>query len=195
MQEAITMNSFEKAYAFTMQNEGGYVNDSDDKGGETYKGISTVFLKLLKTKYPERFGKYKDVTEISEEDRQFAYQKEFWEAAKADDIQDETLSIKIFDFAVNFGISDTTQLVQAACNSLFFDLFAGIDVCAPVATFLKTDGVFGQKTLSAVNSFNPNKLLAALICLAMTKYRCIAKANKTQEENLDGWIARAKRMP
>ncbi|KKK46716.1 hypothetical protein LCGC14_3162480, partial [marine sediment metagenome] len=34
------MALFTEAYEITLQHEGGYSNDSDDVGGETYKGVS-----------------------------------------------------------------------------------------------------------------------------------------------------------
>ncbi len=37
------MSSFDIAYANTKKNEGGYVNNSKDAGGETYAGISRVY--------------------------------------------------------------------------------------------------------------------------------------------------------
>ena len=37
------MSYFLDAYSITLQHEGGYGNDPDDVGGETYKGISRVY--------------------------------------------------------------------------------------------------------------------------------------------------------
>ena len=37
------MSYFLDAYAITMSHEGGYCNDPDDVGGETYKGVSRVY--------------------------------------------------------------------------------------------------------------------------------------------------------
>lgn len=35
--------NFLKSYDILIKHEGGYVNDPDDKGGETYKGIARKF--------------------------------------------------------------------------------------------------------------------------------------------------------
>jgi lysozyme family protein len=34
------MADFKQAYQLVLQNEGGYVNDPNDPGGETYKGVA-----------------------------------------------------------------------------------------------------------------------------------------------------------
>ena len=39
------MANFEEAYKKTSDFEGGYVNDEDDAGGETYRGIARNFWK------------------------------------------------------------------------------------------------------------------------------------------------------
>ena len=38
------MAEFETAYYLTNKIEGGYANDQDDKGGETYRGIARNFV-------------------------------------------------------------------------------------------------------------------------------------------------------
>ena len=34
------MANFDEAFALTMKSEGGYANNPNDTGGETYKGVS-----------------------------------------------------------------------------------------------------------------------------------------------------------
>jgi len=42
------MANFEQSYAITMGHEGGYDNDPDDVGGETYKGVSENIIQTGK---------------------------------------------------------------------------------------------------------------------------------------------------
>ena len=41
------MKKFEEAWSYVKENEGGYVNDKNDKGGATKYGVSLRFLKGL----------------------------------------------------------------------------------------------------------------------------------------------------
>lgn len=40
------MAKFEHALQLLLQHEGGYVNDPDDQGGETYKGIARICKRI-----------------------------------------------------------------------------------------------------------------------------------------------------
>ena len=82
------MASFELAIPTVLSNEGGYVNDPSDSGGETNFGIS-------KRSYPSI-----DIKNLTKESASDIYRRDFW---KFDGISDQNVATKIFDAFVNGG--------------------------------------------------------------------------------------------
>ena len=93
--------SFETALNYTLQFEGGYVNDPLDKGGETNFGITKgVYDTYRKSKSLP----IQSVKLICNEEVKEIYYKNYWLASGCDKL-DEKLAILVFDFATNSGIS------------------------------------------------------------------------------------------
>lgn len=128
------------AYNCTVSFEGGYVNDSNDKGGETYKGISRV-------NHPEFIGweiidAYKQngnfpkilssIENLELMVRNF-YKKEYWIKMRGDEILDQKTANLIFDSCVNMGV------------------FQGIKISQSALGISKT-GIMDDATLKALNS-------------------------------------------
>ena len=86
------MSNFDKALAFTLKWEGGYVNDPKDPGGETNFGIS-------KRAYPNE-----DIKGMSKERASAIYRRDYWDSLGCDN-RDRSLSISVFDSAVNCGVA------------------------------------------------------------------------------------------
>lgn len=80
------MADFELAIPTVLQNEGGYVYDPEDAGGETNFGIS-------KASYPNV-----DIKNLTKEEASEIYRKDFW---KFDGIEDQAVATKLFDAYVN----------------------------------------------------------------------------------------------
>lgn len=188
------MSYFIEAIKFTLKNEGSYSNNPNDKGGATNFGISTKFFNSIKSKYPE-LSSCKSVLHLTGNNAELIYSREFFDPLHCSEILDKTLGIKIFDWGVNFGVNRTVEMIQAACNTAYHQLIVSTQKTPDTIVLVKIDGVLGRKTLSAINSFNPSYLLLELINLAVIKYQCIARQDKSQEIFLNGWIARAKRLP
>jgi len=98
------MANFEKALSTILQNEGGYVNDKTDKGGETKYGIS-------KRSYPKE-----DIKNLTIERAKEIYKSDFWDKVKGDHIQNDELALNLFDFAVNAGVGTSIKTLQKALN-------------------------------------------------------------------------------
>ena len=103
--EAETMTNlvFNSAFNLLMQNEGGYVYNANDKGGETKYGIS-------KRAYPNE-----DIKNLTLERAQEIYKRDYWDRCKCDQLPD-CLSVAVFDFAVNSGTNRAIKLLQKALN-------------------------------------------------------------------------------
>lgn len=96
----MTETVFNRAFDLLMINEGGYVNDKRDKGGETKYGIS-------KASYP-----YVDIANLTLEQAREIYHRDYWLRCKCDVLPDY-LSVAVFDYAVNSGCRKAIKDLQA----------------------------------------------------------------------------------
>lgn len=94
------MADFKKAIDKVLVNEGGYVNDPKDSGGETKFGIS-------KRAYPNV-----DIKNLTTDEAKAIYKKDYWDKIKGDDIDDDLVAYEIFDTAVNMGARTSSKLAQ-----------------------------------------------------------------------------------
>ena len=129
------MADFKKAWAITSVNEGGYVNDSDDKGKETYRGISTrawpkwegwsVVHKVIidmgikstldagKTVWLSITKKLATNTVLDAMVQAF-YKKNYWDLLNLDKEEDQDLANQFFDSAVLTGVPKTREAMDKA---------------------------------------------------------------------------------
>lgn len=84
-------------------NEGGYVNDPHDPGGETKWGIS-------KRSYPNV-----DIANLRREDAIAIYQRDFWNVVDGDELPD-AVAFQALDFAVNSGCDTAVRYLQKAAG-------------------------------------------------------------------------------
>ena len=90
---------FKKALAFVLKWEGGFVNDPDDKGGTTNKGITqTTYNSYLKSK-KQKTKSVKNITQAEVED---IYFNRYWLAAGCNKMS-KKFAVLCFDTAVNMG--------------------------------------------------------------------------------------------
>lgn len=115
----MSKDHFEKTLKFVLQREGGYVNDPNDLGGETNKGITYRTYNAYRTSkgLPPQSVKY-----ITDEEVKDIYYNNYYKASGADNISDPKLSAYVFDTAVNMGVSRAkTFLSQSNGNADKFE--------------------------------------------------------------------------
>jgi lysozyme family protein len=156
---------FNLAIKEVFENEGGYVNNKYDRGGETKFGIS-------KRSYPNL-----DIANLTLNSAKAIYYKDFWASERYEEINDINIVCKLFDLAINMGANTAFRLIQRALRA------TGIKVVE--------DGILGNKTVEAINAVDPTDLLAALKSEAAGFYRILADDNSTQTRFLNGWLNRA----
>ena len=154
--------SFEKIIEIVLQHEGGYVNDKDDKGGETKYGIT------------KRFYPHLDIENLTKQEARDIYYKDYWIPSKAYKLPVE-LQYPYFDCVVNTGQSRAVKILQKACNNK--NSFA-----------IKEDGLIGAATISACNRVEPDRFISYRILF----YSLLISDNPTQEKYWYGWYKRAK---
>jgi lysozyme family protein len=159
------INSFISCFEKLIQNEGGYVNHPNDKGGETKYGIS-------KQSYPEL-----DIENISVDDAKLIYFNDFWNKNACSSLP-LSLACKVFDLSVNLGPKTAATLLQRALRA--------------VGVIVKEDGIIGPKTIEGATTLEPNShILCALRSEAAGYYRMIAEKDPSQKVFLNGWLNRA----
>ena len=95
------MTAFDKAFAIVIGEEGGYVNDPNDPGGETKYGIS-------KRAYPTV-----DIANLTIDTAKAIYQRDYWTKVRADELPG-CVAAMVFDSAVNNGVGRAIRLLQMA---------------------------------------------------------------------------------
>tara|TARA_Y100000401_G_scaffold114741_1_gene117222 strand:+ start:103 stop:576 length:474 start_codon:yes stop_codon:yes gene_type:complete len=145
-----------------LDHEGGYVNDKDDRGGETKYGITKRF-------YPDL-----DIENLSIDDAINIYYKDYWKPSKAELLPKE-LRYPYFDCVVNTGQRRAVKILQQACNNK--------------NTFkIKEDGIIGAATISACKKLEADRFISYRILF----YSLLISDNPTQEKFWYGWYKRAK---
>ena len=102
--------TFKQGLKFVLKWEGGYVNNPNDKGGATNKGITqNTYNSWLKSQ-----GKAsKDVRNITDSEVEQIYYKNYWLAAGCDKMSKD-FALLAFDTAVNMGVSRVQEFLKAA---------------------------------------------------------------------------------
>lgn len=114
------MANFEEAYKRTSKFEGGYVNDPQDAGGETYNGISRkanpawegwkiVDEQKKKSNFPSNLKSRKN--ELDNMERSL-YKSNYWDKVWGDKIKLQEVANDMYDTAVNMGVSMSIKLSE-----------------------------------------------------------------------------------
>lgn len=113
------MADFALAFSATIKAEGGYVNDPQDPGGETYKGIARkmnskwdgwIIIDMMKKE--RNFPANLDGNSQLQEKIKTFYEINYWDKIRGDDISNQHIAESIFDFAVNAGRNRAASSVR-----------------------------------------------------------------------------------
>lgn len=173
------MSNFERALKKVLKYEGGYVNDPDDPGGETYKGIS-------RKNWPNWDGwKWIDAKRLGTADlcvKDF-YCDNFWLKLKCHQIQSQSVAEILFDAGVNMGRRPAVRLLQQASNSIYTNP-------RPVIGVLAVDGLIGSKTLGRINSQDAKILTNKFLFERVLFYWNLCFKKPVMFKYLKGWTNR-----
>lgn len=97
------MSDFDRAVTILLEEEGGYVNNPKDPGGETNFGIS-------KSSYPNV-----DIAHLTPDGVKAIYFRDYWTPAHCEQMP-WPLSLFVLDCAVNCGIGTAIKLLQGSLN-------------------------------------------------------------------------------
>lgn len=188
------MTNFEICYMNTNQLEGGYANNKNDKGGETYRGIARNIWpnwpgwKIVDAaKAAQNFPESLDENEMLQQLIHSFYRVEFWNEINGDLITNIDVAKEVYDNAVNLGVGTSTKYLQRSLNVLNRNQIKYDDVVV--------DGDIGKKTIVAIDQcikVNGVKRLVNVINAFQVKhYLELMEKNPTQEEFV-GWLNRVQ---
>lgn len=117
------MANFLEALKKVLKFEGGYANDKDDAGGETYKGIARKFHSSSKmwaevdkikqtTKVVKQINLLLEQNAIVQKEVSRIYKQNYWDALHLDEVKSQRIAYQLFDTAVNMGVSKAIKLAQ-----------------------------------------------------------------------------------
>ena len=153
--------TFETIISQVIEHEGGYVNDPNDRGGETNFGIA-------KRWFPEL-----DIKNLTKHQAIDIYYHSYWKPSKAEQLP-EDLKATYFDMCVNMGQSQAVKVLQKAINS-------------KKRTKIAEDGLIGPNTIEHSQVVSKQRL-QAYRCLFYAK---LVHQKPTQERFYYGWFKRA----
>jgi len=138
--------NFAPSLALVLVHEAGYVNDPQDPGGATNKGVTQTVYDDWRTSH----GLVRQsVRLIDPPEVEALYRKRYWDFIKGDQLP-VGIDYCVFDFAVNSGVNRASRYLQRA---------AGV----------AEDGQIGPATIAAVNATDSEKLIGD-VCTARLKF-------------------------
>lgn len=162
------MANYKLLKPFILKWEGGFVNNKNDAGGATNKGVTLTTFR----KYYGQSKSIEDLKHISDEQWNHIFKTGYWDACKADQLNCQSVANIMVDWAYMSGASTAIKAVQKILGC-------------------KVDGIIGPKTIAAINGYRVPKQLFYDIQRARVEfyYNIVAKrpANKVF---LKGWMNR-----
>lgn len=159
-----------KLVPFILRWEGGFVNDPDDLGGATNKGITmdTFEAYCRKKGYPKpTVERLKNITDT---DWYEVFKTLYWDRWKADEIKSQAVANILVDWVWASGVHGIKRPQR----------ILGVTV----------DGLVGTKTLSYLNSADPKCLFEAIKADRIKFIDEICKARPKNEKYRKGWLNR-----
>lgn len=147
--------------------EGGFVNDPDDSGGATNKGVTLSTFRSF-------YGSNKTVDDLKKlTDQQWLYifLNGYWNKCKATEINNQSIANIFVDWAWGSGPVTAIKKIQK---------IVGTDV----------DGIVGPKTIEAINKKDPKRLFDAIKAARIEFVENLVKQRPKDAKFLKGWKAR-----
>ena len=155
--------------------EGGFVNDPDDLGGATCKGVCYRTYKLYCSRKKRPVPTIEDLKNISYEDFADILKTMYCDACRADKIESQSVANAIVDWGWNSGTVTAANEVQKILG-------------------VTADGIIGNITLAAINSQSPLPLFGKIQQARIAYLERISNARPTNRKFMRGWILRVSSM-
>ena len=173
----INTTKFNSIIDKNLEHEGGYVNNKNDRGGETNWGITKPFMEDFKYALPG--GKAKPIKDLTVEDAKLLY-KALWDRYNLGYVRDKNVAYVIFDYMINTFYHTAAKRVQETLNTK--------------GAGLKVDGHLGEMSLKAIHNSDYKWLIDELLKNRYYNYREQVKDDFGQHEFYAGWMNRLNKI-
>jgi len=177
------MANFADFLPILLRFEGGFVNDPDDPGGATNKGITLKTFQALGPALGLQDTSLEALRRISDDDAARLYKRHYWDALEADRIELQPLANLLVDFYVNAGGNAVRELQRQ------------LNATSQRQPALREDGVFGPDTAQALRQADPLATYRGLRQRRLGYYERLANANPKLQKFLQGWRNRVAAFP
>lgn len=164
------MANSSKLVPFILQWEGGFVNDPDDLGGATNKGITIDTFTEYKKRKGQKAPTVTDLKNISDAEWNDVFKSLYWDRWKADEIKSQAVANILVDWvwaSGSHGIKRPQRLLG-----------------------VKADGIVGKQTIAALNAMDAATLFKMIKDDRAKFIDEICKARPKNEKYRKGWMNR-----
>ena len=160
------MAEAQKLVPLVLRWEGGFVNDPDDSGGATMKGVTLATFR----KFYGADKTVEDLKQITDAQWLHIFKTGYWDKFRGDDIDDQSVANMCVDWLYNSGIAAIKRVQK----------IVGV----------ADDGIVGDKTIGAINARPAGPLFEQIKAARIAFVETIARNNPSQRKFLQGWLNR-----
>lgn len=164
-------DTFEEALQFTLESEGGFVDNPDDSGGATNHGITQAVYNQWLIAHG---AANQSVANITDTQVELIYNGWYWVPAKCA-LMTPALAVAHFDWAVNHGVAGAIHTLQNALG-------------------ISSDGIFGPHTESALKALDTGSLWVQYNELRLEWYQGRINEDPSQSIFWRGWYDRVQKL-
>lgn len=164
------MANYKVLVPFILKFEGGFVNDPNDRGGATNKGVTLATFIQFRRNHGRPRPTVEDLKRISTDEWMSIYKQYYWDLAAGDLIHSQAVANIIVDWTWCSG-GHALKATQRVLG-------------------LTQDGVFGPRTILALNDAEPRALFDKLKAARLAFVEAIVRNNPTQARFINGWRRR-----
>lgn len=164
------MASIDILFPFILSFEGGFVNDPDDLGGATNKGVTLNTYRQYAKQCGQPEPSVEDLKKIPDFVVKDIMKKNYWDKWKANQIKSQGVANALVDWLWHSGAA-SIKTVQTLMK-------------------VAADGIVGPKTIAAINDRDAQALFSSVQIERKSYLERICEKRPTNRKYLNGWLRR-----
>lgn len=172
--------NFEMFIPLVLKNEGGYVDDPDDPGGATNKGVTFKTFCGCAQQLLDVQPTLDNLKALSDAQAAAIYRANYWQPVHGDDIVSQDLANIVCDFYVN-SEANASKLLQSVMNDM--------------GCHIKVDGCIGSETMQALASLDQAEVYRRYKAGRIAFYQNLVREQPSLGKFLKGWLNRVNAFP